>query len=237
VGALTYYGKFHHINTEPIKRHNLLGWVFKTYSNLSTLIIFPNDGNPDNNSNTGTRIFINPVLVPGRLDSNFISYQKGDLYLLGTLSPEHIKRYCTEVDENARLYYQADSNWDFLCTKAQRIRGSANPLTGDWGLPAQYTYLNGSLSLVLTHQYQKILIADSNFISSPDSSILLEIRLSPVSYAPALSRIFISPRLSAREGVSDSSLILRDAGHALAFRLEDDGRFYIKQIVLKHPME
>ena len=85
---LTYYAKFAPKKPNIARVHGASAWIMPTPRGLSALIVLPNDGNDQNDSATGLRIWINPPLQPYILeDENHIRYRGTAMALIGDSIP------------------------------------------------------------------------------------------------------------------------------------------------------
>jgi hypothetical protein len=236
--VITYYGKFRPVEKKIVLRHGFLGWVFKQDSSLSVLIVYPNDNDYGNPVATGERLFINPLDSPAVLDTNYIRYNKKDLFLLGRVERFHVRRYCHEVDSLSTLYYLGDTAFASECPGAEPFAVSSNRFSRDWSVRTQLETdsLSRFLSLRVTHKGQSMVFSSAYDAGPQQDSLMLFVALTGGSGALLAqpSRILLAPEKGAREGRTDSSLVLSSSRQTLGFLIQEDGQFVLKKLWLRN---
>jgi len=232
---ITYIGKIRPKTVKTVSHHGLLIWVFQKNNHLSSLIIYPNDGDYSNKSKTGERIFIHPLVSPEELEHNHIRYNKKDLFLLGNVDDHHVKNYCSYVDDESFLYYQGNPHWQKLCPRAQLITAFRSRLTSDWSVQSELSIdsISGFLSFVVKTNGQGLIFTTGSIACKSETPNFLCINHDEFEKAAFLKNgIHMAPGITTHSGKVDSSLVLINELQAVGIRLKKTGELELKKIWL-----
>ncbi len=241
LAMLTYYGKMRpHLPKVPIYG-DLEMWIFPNGKDYSVYICFPHKSRINSDSALGERIFINPPLNWIFLDSNFLRYQKKNMYILAPPNGEiPLKNWCSQIESPDSLYLVGREGG--RC--AQSLVYQSGPLTKD---AAVWVYLetrpnDSAFSLRLRFAGHQLEVLHGDFASTyfADDSLSLAIQLlhnaRPISSLEIPAQILLQPGLATKEGKPESALILNKSREAIAIRLSHQGSIYLKKIVLRHTL-